>query len=191
MASLTFSSQTHLNFQMNLLKVKIRKEHQQIFCGPSNIFKNISWPIDICLRYFMNPAKTLRPPPAYLMYGPYVNVNNLDFYESYYCSKVNFRQITNRKPHSAEFTRSLARRWGPQDRPSTQWDLDIGTFWLWVKQLDPLSYYFLFELYSYSLYYELQIRFLRICENFYLQNYHCLEGKKYFKLIVSKSFTKT
>ena len=42
---------------MNLLKVKIRKEHQKIFCGPSKIFKNNSWPINICLKYFMTNAK--------------------------------------------------------------------------------------------------------------------------------------
>ena len=58
----TFSAQTHLNFQMNLLKVKIRKEHKKIFCDSSNIFKNISRSINVCLKYFMTTAKTLRPP---------------------------------------------------------------------------------------------------------------------------------
>ena len=53
------------------LKNKIRKiEHEKIFCGPSKILKNISWPINICLKYFMTPTKTLRPPPTYLLYGP-------------------------------------------------------------------------------------------------------------------------
>ena len=37
-----FSVQIRLNFQMNLLKVKITKERKKAFCGPSNIFKNIS-----------------------------------------------------------------------------------------------------------------------------------------------------
>ena len=59
----TLSAQTHLNFQMNLLKVKIRKEHKKIFCGPWKIFKNSSSPINICLKHFMTPAKTLRHPP--------------------------------------------------------------------------------------------------------------------------------
>ena len=53
------------------LKNKITKiEHKKIFCGPSNILKNISWPFNICLKYFMTPTKTLRPLPTYLMYGP-------------------------------------------------------------------------------------------------------------------------
>ena len=45
------------------LKSKITKgEHKEIFCGPSKIFKNISWPINICLRFFM-PATPPPPPP--------------------------------------------------------------------------------------------------------------------------------
>ena len=36
------------------LKNKIMKiEHKKIFRGPSKILKNISWPINICLKYFM------------------------------------------------------------------------------------------------------------------------------------------
>ena len=63
---------------MNLLKVKTRKEQKKIFCDPSKLFKNISWPINICPKYFMTPAKTLcpnlpppppPPPPKDLMYG--------------------------------------------------------------------------------------------------------------------------
>ena len=49
-------------------------EHMKIFFGPSKILKNISWPINICLKYFMNPTKTLQLPPpvplTYLIYGP-------------------------------------------------------------------------------------------------------------------------
>ena len=54
------------------LKNKIMKiEHRKIFCGLSKVLKNISWPINICLKYFMTPTKTLRtPPPTYLIYGP-------------------------------------------------------------------------------------------------------------------------
>ena len=34
--------------------------------------ENISWPINICVKYFMTPTKSIRPlaPPTYLMYGP-------------------------------------------------------------------------------------------------------------------------
>ena len=46
------------------LKNKIMKiEHKKIFRGPSKISKKISWPINIFLKYFMAPTKTLRPPP--------------------------------------------------------------------------------------------------------------------------------
>ena len=49
------------------LKNKIMKiEHQKIFRGPSRILKNISRPINICLKYFMAPTKTLRP-PSYIL----------------------------------------------------------------------------------------------------------------------------
>ena len=55
------------------LKNKIMKiEQKTIFHSPSKILKNISWPINICLKYFMAPTKTLCPPPPYLMYGPLV-----------------------------------------------------------------------------------------------------------------------
>ena len=44
------------------LKNKIMKiEHEKIFCGPSKILTNISWPINICLKYFMAPTKTSGP----------------------------------------------------------------------------------------------------------------------------------
>ena len=52
------------------LKNKILKIH-----GPPKILKNISWPINICLKYFMTPIKTLPPPPpTYLMYGPQLKI---------------------------------------------------------------------------------------------------------------------
>ena len=42
------------------LKNKITKiEHKKIFCGPSKILKNISWLINIRLKYSMTPRKTL------------------------------------------------------------------------------------------------------------------------------------
>ena len=61
---LTFSSQTRLSFQMNLLKVKIRKEHKKIICG----FKNTSWTINICLKKFHDPCRNL-PAPSFIRYG--------------------------------------------------------------------------------------------------------------------------
>ena len=59
-------------FNLFNLKNKIAKiEHKKIFHGPSKLLKNISWPINICLKYFMTPHKNpLPPPPTYLMYGP-------------------------------------------------------------------------------------------------------------------------
>ena len=48
---------------------KIRKEaHKKIFCGPTEVFKNISWPINICLKYFTAFAKSLccQPPKIHL-----------------------------------------------------------------------------------------------------------------------------
>ena len=50
------------------LENKIRKiEHEKKFCGPSKLLKNISWPINIRLKYFITPHKNpLAPPPAYL-----------------------------------------------------------------------------------------------------------------------------
>ena len=55
-------------------------EHKKIFRGPSKILENISWPINICLKYFMAPTKTLclplPAPPTYLMYGPVVRYLN-------------------------------------------------------------------------------------------------------------------
>ena len=46
------------------LKTKIMKiEHKKTFRGPLKILKNISWPINISLKYLMTPTKTLRPPP--------------------------------------------------------------------------------------------------------------------------------
>ena len=36
-------------------------EHKKIFRDPSKVLKNISWPINICQKYFMTFTKTLRP----------------------------------------------------------------------------------------------------------------------------------
>ena len=45
-------------------------EHKKIFGDPSKILKNIPWPINICLKYFMPPKNPPAPPPTYLMYSP-------------------------------------------------------------------------------------------------------------------------
>ena len=44
-------------------------ERKKIFCDPSKILKNISWPINICLKYFTAPTKTHRPLPASYMFS--------------------------------------------------------------------------------------------------------------------------
>ena len=62
MASLNILCSDPHNFLKEITK-KIRKEtHMKNLCGPSKIFKNISRTINICLKYFMAPAKTLRFP---------------------------------------------------------------------------------------------------------------------------------
>ena len=48
------------------MKKKRKEAHKNIFCGPSKIFKNFSWPINICLKIFMAPAKILCPLLLYL-----------------------------------------------------------------------------------------------------------------------------
>ena len=85
---------------MNLLKVKIRKEHKNIFCGPSKIFKNISWLINICLKYFMTPVKTLHHPPSRIL-----NVRSLN-------KNINWKTnltllLTVKKKHSNKSVNSL------------------------------------------------------------------------------------
>ena len=65
----TFCTQTLITLKQ--ITKKNRKEtHKRTFCDLSNIFKNISWPISICLKYFMTLAKTHQSPSTCLMYGP-------------------------------------------------------------------------------------------------------------------------
>ena len=61
MASLNILCSDPNNFLKEITK-KIRKVPKKYFCGSSKILKNISWPINISLKHFMAPAKTLRPP---------------------------------------------------------------------------------------------------------------------------------
>ena len=62
MAILDILCSNLFNLKHNITKI----EHKKIFCVPSKIFKNISWPIDICLKYFMTPTKAL-PPSSYIL----------------------------------------------------------------------------------------------------------------------------
>ena len=71
MASLDILCFNPVNLKNKIMKI----EHKKIFRGPSKNLKNISWPINISLKYFMVPTKTLRSPrPTYLMYGPLYKV---------------------------------------------------------------------------------------------------------------------
>ena len=62
MASLDILCFNPFNLKNKIMKI----EHKKIFRGPSKILKNISWLINICLKYFMAPTKTLRP-PSYIL----------------------------------------------------------------------------------------------------------------------------
>ena len=62
MASLDILCFNLLNLKNKIMKI----EHKKIFRGPSKILKNISWLINICLKCFMAPTKTLRP-PSYIL----------------------------------------------------------------------------------------------------------------------------
>ena len=66
MASLDILCFNPFNLKNKIMKI----EHTKIFRGPSKSLKNISWPINIYLKYFMTPTKTLGRPLTYLMYGP-------------------------------------------------------------------------------------------------------------------------
>ena len=39
-------------------------QHKKIFHGPSKTLKNISWPINICIKYFMASTKPSAPSPT-------------------------------------------------------------------------------------------------------------------------------
>ena len=63
MVSLDILCFNPFNLRNNILNI----EHTKIFRGLSKILKNILWPINICLKYFMTPTKPTAPPPTYLM----------------------------------------------------------------------------------------------------------------------------
>ena len=58
MASLDILCSNLLNLKTIITKI----EHKNIFLGPSKVLKYTSWPINICLNYFMTTTKTLRSP---------------------------------------------------------------------------------------------------------------------------------
>ena len=58
---------------------KIRKgKHEKTFCDSSKTFKNISWPMNICLKYFIAPVKTIWDTPSYML-----NVRSLNYGREY------------------------------------------------------------------------------------------------------------
>ena len=59
MASLDIFFSSPLNLKNKITKI----EHKKIFCSPSKFLKEISWHINIYLKYFMTPTKALRPSP--------------------------------------------------------------------------------------------------------------------------------
>ena len=65
MASLDILHSNPLNVKNKITKI----EHKKIFCGPSKILKNISWPINICLKYFITSTKILQP-TSYILNVP-------------------------------------------------------------------------------------------------------------------------
>ena len=77
MASLDILGFNPFNLKNKIIKI----EEKKMFCDQSKILKNVSWPINICLKYFMTPTKTIRP-PSYIL-----NVRSLN---STY-GKTNFR----------------------------------------------------------------------------------------------------
>ena len=72
-----FCVPTHLTLKLNF-KIKLRKENtRKYFVTNQKFLKNISWPINICLKYFMTPTKILWPSTYILnvrslnlIYGP-------------------------------------------------------------------------------------------------------------------------
>ena len=68
MASLYILCTNSLNLKNKITNI----EHKKIFCGPSTILKNISWPISISLKHFMAPQKPSASPPSPLPPSSYI-----------------------------------------------------------------------------------------------------------------------
>ena len=76
-----FCAQTPLaNFLNEVTKKKSGKENLKKNYGPSNIFKNISWAINICLKYLIAPEKTLRPPSYILNVRSLIQAGHISIY---------------------------------------------------------------------------------------------------------------
>ena len=72
-------SEISLMVSLDISKNKIMKiEQKKILCGPSKMLKNISWPINICLKNFMVPTKTL-PPFLVNMHGLFLWKTGIDY----------------------------------------------------------------------------------------------------------------
>ena len=57
MASLDVVCSNPLNLKNKITKIA----HKKIFCGPSKILKNISWPINLSPKHLMTHKKALPP----------------------------------------------------------------------------------------------------------------------------------
>ena len=94
MTSLDILCSNPFNLKNKIIKI----EHKEIFFGSSKILKNISWPINICLKYFMNPTKTfcpLPPPPSYILNVQSLNdrfQNHHSYWNRKYISKNNWNR---------------------------------------------------------------------------------------------------
>ena len=64
MASLDILCSKSLNVKNKITKI----EQKKLFCGPSKTLRNISWPINICLKYFMTPPPKKKNTTAPLLH---------------------------------------------------------------------------------------------------------------------------
>ena len=71
MASLDILCSKPLNLKNKITKI----EHKKIVYGSSKILKNISWPIDICLKSLMNPPPKKNKKPSYILNVRPLNCN--------------------------------------------------------------------------------------------------------------------
>ena len=89
MASLDILRSNLLNLKNKITKIK----HEKIFCGPLKILKNNSSSINICLKYFMTPTKTLWFPHSYIL-----NVQSLTKEKKAdYCNKLDLNVVRENK----------------------------------------------------------------------------------------------
>ena len=84
MASLDILCFNPFNLKNKIMKI----EHKKIFRGPSKVLKNISWPINICLKYFMTSTKTLRA-PSYILNLRFLNtITEHNLIQTHYFSLI-------------------------------------------------------------------------------------------------------